>query len=614
MSPLQWMVILLFGVWAFGALGNLFIQSSRISTKVSRIQILLAILPSFTAMLISISLVWLSNQHGMENFGWNWLTLGSTHIKIDFQFNKFTIPLLLIVNIISFLVHVFSVAYMKHNESWPRFFATLGLFTFSMLGLTLSGNLFQLFMCWELVGLSSYLLIGFYRAKPEAARAASKALIINKIGDAGFLIALMMLWANAGTLNIESLSTHAFSEEWRTWIGTAILIAVLAKSAQFPLHTWLPDAMVGPTPVSALIHSATMVAAGVFLLVRLQFLFMPTTLQLIAVLGGLTALIGGLNAIRENDLKRFLAWSTLSQLGLMTMVAGASAFNAAFMHLLSHAIFKAGLFLGAGVLIQHYQIKSFTDHVRISKALRAFILLLTLALMGMPLTIGFLSKEIMLGSVQSPIIAMAMLALSFVTAFYCARLLVFIKPEAEAGISKISLLMLIPVGLMATASIWVFYTWSPFEAKSIQEIFTLTAPSLILTLISIAAVLLGITAGIGVIRQGKLSALQKLIPIISYERWLISLFVKPVLALSQVTARADYQIDRSINLIVYAKVSAAHIIAWVDQNIVDGTVHGLAWLTKTLGNIFRKLVTGKIQDYIWWTILALIVILLWFAQ
>jgi NADH-quinone oxidoreductase subunit L len=602
MSTLELMVGVLFGVWIAGILLSQFFR---------RATGLIYALPSFIALVISINIAWLTNQTGVQTIGWNWFTIGNTDINLIFEFNTLTIPLMIIVSAISFLVHAYSTAYMKNDAAKPRFFATLGLFTFSMLGLTLSGNLLQLFMFWESVGLCSYLLIGFYRSKTEASAAATKAMIMNKIGDAGFLIALMILWAMAGTLSIESLTANTITEEWRTLIGTAILIAVLAKSAQFPFHTWLPDAMAGPTPVSALIHSATMVAAGVFLLARLQFLFTPLTLQVLTILGGITALIGGLNAIRENDLKRFLAWSTLSQLGLMVMVAGSGAFHASFVHLLSHAIFKAGLFLAVGVFIQHYRIKTFNESSPATTTLKVMVIVLTAALMGMPLTIGFLSKEALISSTQSPMVGISIYVLNFVTAFYCARLLHFIR--SARSIEKqlaIPLPMLIAVTALATASLWIFYSLSPLHSDNINQIFQLTSPSFSASLLSVVVIFFGLASASGFIRQGKLTAIQKGIPSIPFDQLLKVIFVKPALVLSDFAARTDVQIDRGIHAVAYTKVAFAHVVAWTDKYFVDVLPHGVAWLSKAIGNLFRKLVTGKIQDYIWWTVAAIILMLI----
>lgn len=597
-------VILLFSVWIVGAI-FCYVFKNPILRRVAFIG------PSFISLLLAINIGWQNSLSNISALSWDWFTIGKTSINLIFEFNLFTVPLLVLVTTISFLVHLYSLAYMKNDASKSRFFATLGLFTFSMIGLTLSGNLLQLFVFWELVGLCSYLLIGFYRNNTDAGQASTKALIINKIGDAGFLIALMIIWAVAGTLSMEGLAIVNISPEWRALIGTAILIAVLAKSAQFPFHTWLPDAMVGPTPVSALIHSATMVAAGVFLLVRLQFLFTPQILQLATICGAMTTLIGGLNAIRETDLKRFLAWSTLSQLGLMVMVAGTGGFSGAFIHLLSHAIFKAGLFLGAGVLIQHYHIKSITETTASTPTpfLRILVIVLTLALMGMPFTIGFLSKEIMLGS-SSPTVGFMVLAMSFITALYSARLLMFIRlGKSTESAPAIPLPMLLVVTLFAVGSLWIFYSWSPFSAPTINQVFQLQQPSNTIAFFSFGVIFFGMAAGVGFIRQGKMVNLQNLIPTMPYDQWMKLMIVNPVLALSRMTTRTDEEINRGIHVFAYVQVGLSLLVAWVDRNLVDGFVHALAWMSKSVGNLFRTLVTGKIQDYIWWTVIALVILL-----
>ena len=573
-------------------------------------QRVLFIVPALLSLCAAIGIAWLIFPNEPTSLIWKWFNIGNTVIYLTFEFNKYTIPLMVLVCSISFLVHLYSIDYMKHDASKTRFFATLAVFTFAMLGLTISGNLLQLFMFWELVGLCSYLLIGFYRDSTKANHASMKALIINKVGDAGFLLALMALWATTQTFEINQLSTNIVGNQWQTFIGIAILIAACAKSAQFPFHTWLPDAMIGPTPVSALIHSATMVAAGVFLLVRLQFLFTPFVLQAITVVGAATALIGGINAIRENDLKRFLAWSTLSQLGLMFLVVGNSASNAAFIHLLSHAVFKAGLFLVAGVLIQHYNLKYLNEQGATSKVFRILTFMLVLSLVGMPFTIGFLSKEAMLATV-GPGSNTFILALSFITAFYSTRLLMFVQaPSKSNNGPAIPLPLLVSVLVLALASVWIFYARSPLSADWTTDVFHLSAPSTTVTWLSVGVTFFGMAIAIVLIKQGKMVAIQKLIPIVAFDTWLKFLLVKPVLELSQGAARTDHQIDRGIHLAVYIKVSIAFLVSWIDQYVVDGFVQTLVWISKSTGNIFRKLVTGKIQDYIWWTVIGLILVII----
>ncbi|HLF34438.1 MAG TPA: proton-conducting transporter membrane subunit, partial [Cyclobacteriaceae bacterium] len=265
-----------------------------------------------------------------------------------------------IVLTVSFLIHIFSIDYMRGEANYNRYFSFLGFFTFSMLGIVLADNLLMVFIFWELVGFSSYLLIGFWFHKPTAAYAARKAFMVNRIGDLGFLVALMTLWSLFGTLDIQELKegftvmaasgegNYRNHEIWLFIAGAGIFSGAVGKSAQFPLLVWLPDAMEGPTPVSALIHAATMVAAGVYLLARTFALLTMPVLDIILITGSLTAFMGAVAALTQNDIKKVLAYSTISQLGFMVMGIGAGARDAALFHLFTHAFFKAGLFLSAG--------------------------------------------------------------------------------------------------------------------------------------------------------------------------------------------------------------------------------------------------------------------------
>src|SRR5690606_32577687 len=245
--------------------------------------------------------------------------------------------MLVVVALISLVVHVYSTVYMKGDRDWKRYFAMLGFFTFSMQGIVLSDNLLFLFIFWELVGFSSYLLIGHWTDKPEAGSAASKAFVLNRIGDAGFLIGLMIIWTTHETFSLSAILPSAANHAWQTAGALCIFCGVIGKSAQFPLFTWLPDAMEGPTPVSALIHAATMVAAGVYLLVRVFALFTEDALVVVAAVGMITAIIGALAALSQYDIKKILAYSTMSQLGLMILALGMGAVDAALLHLLTHA-------------------------------------------------------------------------------------------------------------------------------------------------------------------------------------------------------------------------------------------------------------------------------------
>ena len=267
------------------------------------------------------------------HFVTTWFLIGDHTFSAGVFVNILSATMLLVVTFISFLVHLYSIGYMAGDASLRKYFAMLGLFTFSMLAIVLADNLLLLFVGWELVGFSSYMLIGHWKEKPEAARAAKKAFMLNRIGDAGFLVGLMILWTNHGSFDISGLSSMDHFSSWQTAASLCLFCGVIGKSAQFPLLTWLPDAMEGPTPVSALIHAATMVAAGVYLMIRIFPFFTPTSLDVVSVIGIITALVGACAAIGQYDIKKILAYSTISQLGLMVTAVGAATPDAAFIHL-----------------------------------------------------------------------------------------------------------------------------------------------------------------------------------------------------------------------------------------------------------------------------------------
>jgi NADH-quinone oxidoreductase subunit L len=286
----------------------------------------------------------------------NWLSIGDLHADFGLKLDALSMMMLLIVTGVGGAIHIYSYGYMHEDKGQARFFAFMSLFTFSMLGIVLANNFLEMFIFWELVGVSSYLLIGFWFEKPSAGDAAKKAFIVNRLGDLGFLLGILMVWGLLGSLNFTSLQEQIFAHPaalgaGATIAGLLIFCGAVGKSAQFPLHVWLADAMEGPTPVSALIHAATMVAAGVYMLCRTLFLFDADALQVIAYIGGFTALLAALIAIQQNDIKRIIAYSTLSQLGYMVMAVGLSGPTAAMFHLTTHAFFKALLFLSAGSVI-----------------------------------------------------------------------------------------------------------------------------------------------------------------------------------------------------------------------------------------------------------------------
>ena len=280
-----------------------------------------------------------------------WFSIGALHVDLGLKLDALSLMMMLIVTGVGGAIHVYSIGYMHGEEGYSRFFACLSLFTFSMLGIVLANNFLEMFVFWELVGVSSYLLIGYYYDKPSAGDAAKKAFIVNRLGDFGFLLGILMVWATYHSLNFNEVHVALGTGVATTIAGLLIFCGAAGKSAQFPLHVWLPDAMEGPTPVSALIHAATMVAAGVYMLCRTFFLYDAQALQVIAYIGGFTALLAALIAVQQNDIKRIIAYSTLSQLGYMVMAVGLGGPTPAMFHLTTHAFFKALLFLSAGSVI-----------------------------------------------------------------------------------------------------------------------------------------------------------------------------------------------------------------------------------------------------------------------
>lgn len=336
---------------------------------------------------------------------WPWLDLGAFRIDAGILVDGMTAVMLVVVTTISFAVHLFSVGYMHGDRRYERYFAFLGFFTFAMLGIVLANNLFFLYASWELVGLASYLLIGFFFHKPSAAAANKKAFLTNRVGDFGFLVGILLFFSACGTFNYLELFTRvhegALAGAVLTWAGVGLFMGCVGKSAQVPLHIWLPDAMEGPTPVSALIHAATMVAAGVYMVARLVPLFDPHALLVVAYVGGITAFLAATIAVVKTDIKRSLAYSTVSQLGYMVMAIGVGGAAAGMFHLTTHAFFKALLFLGAGSVIHAVHTQEMPEMGGLRRKMPvtfATFLIATLAISGVPLLSGFYSKDAILGA------------------------------------------------------------------------------------------------------------------------------------------------------------------------------------------------------------------------
>ena len=385
----------------------------------------------------------------MDGAGYNgtvyeWMAIGSLKMEVGFLVDSLTAMMMVVVTFVSLMVHIYTVGYMQGDDGYNRFFAYISLFTFSMLMLVMSNNFLQLFFGWEAVGLVSYLLIGFWYTRPTAIFANMKAFLVNRVGDFGFILGIGLLLAYSGSMDYSAVFAKREALAAVTFPGTdwmmltvaciCLFIGAMGKSAQFPLHVWLPDSMEGPTPISALIHAATMVTAGIFMVARMSPLFelSDTALSFVLVIGAITALFMGFLGIIQNDIKRVVAYSTLSQLGYMTVALGASAYSVAVFHLRTHAFFKALLFLGAGSVIigMHHD-----QDIRNMGGLRKYMpitwitsLVGSLALIGTPFFAGFYSKDSIIEAVAESHIAgsgfayFAVLAGVFVTAFYSFRM------------------------------------------------------------------------------------------------------------------------------------------------------------------------------------------------
>ena len=411
---------------------------------------------------------------------YKWLELGALQINLGFLWDPNTATMLFVVAFVGFWIHVFSLGYMHDDEGKARYFGGLSIFMFSMLGIVFADNLFMIFIFWELVGFSSYMLIAHYHKTDEASRACRKAFIVNRVGDLGFVLGILLTFWSLGTANISELQAIATQhpDKVTNAIGLLLMCGFIGKSAQFPLHVWLPDAMAGPTPVSALIHAATMVAAGIYFLVRIQLLITPDVLTLIAWLGAAMALYAGICALTQRDIKKILAYSTLSQLGYMSAAFGLGYPGIALFHLTTHAFFKALMFLGSGSVI--YGCHHEQDIFKMGGLYRRMpVTALTfgigvLAISGFPFLSGFYSKDAILiaANLKSTPIFLVLMAAAFLTAFYMGRLywITFLgKPNSEHAdhAKETPVVMWLPLIVLATLSVIGGYQYAPF----IKELF-----------------------------------------------------------------------------------------------------------------------------------------------
>jgi NADH-quinone oxidoreductase subunit L len=547
---------------------------------------------------------------GRNEVNWLWMAVGDLRIEFGLRLDPLSLLMLLVVTGVGGAIHIYSRGYMHDDPNAGRYFASLSLFTFSMLGVVLSTNFVQMFIFWELVGVSSYLLIGFWYARPSAADACKKAFLTNRLGDFGFLWGILMVWGALGSVNFVELEATLKANpvalgSLATAAGLLVFCGALGKSAQFPLHVWLPDAMEGPTPVSALIHAATMVAAGVYMLCRVFFIFNGPALEVIAWIGGFTALIAALMATRQDDIKRILAYSTLSQLGYMVMAVGLQGTVPAMYHLTTHAAFKAMLFLGAGSVIHamHHEQNIWKMgglRERMPITYRTF-LLGTLALCGVPPFSGFFSKDEVLTQAfeHNPVLFAIATLVAMLTTFYMFRL-VFVafrgghRADAASHAHESPGVMTWPLMFLAIPTVFAgFWGIETLLAHQFGGAAVHASGSMLDHLFSPfnhapASAFLGLGAvGIGFLLAQRLYANAETDPLPEKLGW-VSEFVRDRFYLDEL-----YAILIRITHDALAQVSDA-LDRWVVSGFLVKGTHGSVEL---LGRGLRLLQTGSLQTY-----------------
>lgn len=600
-----------------------------------------AIAASFVLTLIAS--IWAVQQtlggHEFEPFerSAQWAVLGDLPIRMGFVVDQLTVMMLIVVTVVAALVQIYSMGYMHGDPRYPRFYAYLSLFSAAMLSLVIADNLLLFFASWEIVGLASYLLIGFWFERPSAMRAAKKAFIVTRLGDVGLFLGVLLLFWYTRELNIreilasvpalmgQTLELGRFSIPILPLAGLLLFAGAVGKSAQFPLHVWLPDAMEGPTPVSALIHAATMVAAGVYLVGRTYgiFAFEPhsVTLEVVAVIGAITALFAATIATVQNDIKRVLAYSTISQLGYMMLALGVGGYTAGLFHLMTHAFFKANLFLGSGSVIHGTGTQDMQEMGGLAKKMPKTywtFILGTAALIGVPFTAGFFSKdEILLDAFHASIpLFLVGLAAAFLTAFYMTRLVALTfwgeprRHEIHAHESPSS--MTIPLYILGALSILAGYV--AFPGANFFHHFIHFGEGEAHFNIGIATV--ATMTGFAGIFLGWLIYVRKAIPasifrekmpwaynILANKYYIDEFFwatlVEPLFWITKKLSRFDKKIvDGFVNGVAYVTLALSYVYAFFDRWVVDGFVNMVGIMTRLSGRILRYSQTGVVQNYL----------------
>ena len=541
----------------------------------------------------------------------SWINVGTFNVDAGLLLDQLSICFVLLITGVGTLIHIYSISYMSHDENRRRFFAYLNLFIAAMLLLVLGNSYLNLYVGWEGVGLASYLLIGFWNQKPAYATASKKAFVMNRIGDMGLSFAIMIAFATLGTVSFSGVqeASHTASKAALTAIGIMLLVAATGKSAQFPLQAWLGDAMAGPTPVSALIHAATMVTAGVYLIVRSNFIFdaAPTAQLLVVIVGAITLMFGALVGTAKDDIKKALAASTMSQIGYMILGAGLGPAGYAFaiMHLLTHGFFKAGMFLGAGSVMH-----GMNDQVNMRRygALRKFMPITFatfglgyLAIIGVPPFAGFYSKDAIIetafnaGGVKGILLGSTALLGAAITAFYMTRVMVLTftskeRWEDDQHPHESPLLMWLPMAILAIGSVTTGFlftrghalvNWlSPVVGRHVEGEEVLLRPVIVSTL-----ALLAVLIGVGIaIRKYQLSDVESVAP------QNVSLITR--------IARKDLMQD-SFNEAIFMRPGQAltSLLVRGDEKVIDGAVRGVGAIALGTGSALRRTQTGFARSY-----------------
>ncbi|MEY4099626.1 MAG: NADH-quinone oxidoreductase subunit [Pseudomonadota bacterium] len=652
----------LVGAIAAGVLGTKF-GGNVIGRRMSHSLTILGVLVSFVLSAMTLQSVVVDGARFNETI-YTWMVVGGLKMEVGFLVDGLTAMMMCVVTFVSLMVHLYTVGYMEEDEGYNRFFAYISLFTFSMLMLVMSNNMLQLFFGWEAVGLVSYLLIGFWFNKPSAIFANMKAFLVNRVGDFGFILGIGLLAAYTGSLNYGDVFAKSGElgkltlpgTDWMliTVICICLFIGAMGKSAQFPLHVWLPDSMEGPTPISALIHAATMVTAGIFMVARMSPLFelSDTALNFVLTIGGITALFMGFLGIIQNDIKRIVAYSTLSQLGYMTVALGASAYSVAVFHLMTHAFFKALLFLAAGSVIMgvHHN-----QDIRWMGGLRKYMpitwltsLLGSLALIGTPLFSGFYSKDEIIMAVHASHLPaagfayFAVLAGVFITAFYSFRLYFLVfhgkerfdqNPDAHHGHDdhghhghddkphESPWVVTVPLVLLAIPSVLIgFYTIDPMLFGDFFKGAIFVNPEIHKTMEvlreefhgPVQLALHGLSAApfwlalAGVVSAYYMYMVNPALPATIKRR------VMPIYTLLE----NKYYMDWFNENVLAPTARGLGVALWKagDQAVIDGAVVNGSWrVVGWVSGVVRKVQTGYLYDYALTMVLGIFVLMTYFV-